>query len=176
MFAALISGLAWISVIAFHEAALYVGGGWMLFGLVFYVVYRRCVEGTSLTERVTVPEVSLKKQAAEIEYSTILVPVFGTELDDDIVSHRGPAGRRRGGGGRGQPPRLDVIFVAELPLTVPIDAPLPKEVRERADRALGARGRGRGRVRERRGGDGASCGRARWARGSSRRRGSGGPR
>ena len=33
-------------------------------------------------------------------------------------------------------PRLDVIFVAEVPLTVPIDAPLPKEVRERGDRAL----------------------------------------
>jgi APA family basic amino acid/polyamine antiporter len=34
------------------------------------------------------------------------------------------------------PPRIDVIFVAELPLTVPIDAPLPQELRERADRAL----------------------------------------
>ena len=135
MFAALVSGLAWVSVIAFHEEALYVGGGWMLFGLVTYVVYRKLVEGTSLTERVTVPEVSLKKQAAEIEYSNILVPVFGTDLDDDIIATAGRLADAEVE--EGEPnPRMDVIFVAELPLTVPIDAPLPKQVRERADRAL----------------------------------------
>ena len=68
----------------------------MAFGLVFYVVYRKVVEGTSLTERVTVPELSLKKQSAQVaEYSTILVPVFGTKLDDDIVAHGRAARRRR---------------------------------------------------------------------------------
>ena len=72
----------------------------MLFGLVFYVIYRRYVEGTPLTRRVQVPEASLKKQPAEVEYSTILVPVFGTDLDDDIVSTARAARRRRGGGGR----------------------------------------------------------------------------
>ena len=135
VFAALVSGLAWLSVIAFHEEALYVGGGWMLFGLVTYVVYRKLVEGTSLTERVTVPEVSLKKQAAEIEYSNILVPVFGTDLDDEIIATAGRLADAEVEEGATNP-RMDVIFVAELPLTVPIDAPLPKEVRERADRAL----------------------------------------
>jgi APA family basic amino acid/polyamine antiporter len=29
-----------------------------------------------------------------------------------------------------------VVYVAEVPLTVPLDAPLPKSVREQADRAL----------------------------------------
>ena len=29
--------LAWVSVIAFHDSARWVGGGWMLFGLVGYV-------------------------------------------------------------------------------------------------------------------------------------------
>jgi basic amino acid/polyamine antiporter, APA family len=135
MFAAAVSGLAWISVIAIHRRALLVGGGWMLFGLVTYVVYRRFVERTSLTERVTVPEVSLKKQAAEIEYSSILVPVFGTKLDDDIIATAGRLADAEVEEGE-EPPRLDVIFVAELPLTVPIDAPLPTEVQERADRAL----------------------------------------
>jgi APA family basic amino acid/polyamine antiporter len=133
--AALISGLAWISVLAFHQGAVYVGGGWMVFGLVTYVVYRKLVEGTSLTQRVTVPEVSLKKQAAEIEYSNILVPVFGTELDDDIIATAGRLADAEVEKGETNP-RIDVIFVAELPLTVPIDAPLPTDVRERADRAL----------------------------------------
>ena len=107
----------------------------MLFGLVFYVIYRRYVEGTPLTRRVQVPEISLKKQPAEVEYSTILVPIFGTKLDDDIVSTAGRLADAEVEKGE-RPPRLDVVYVAELPLTVPLDSPLPKAVRERADWAL----------------------------------------
>jgi basic amino acid/polyamine antiporter, APA family len=135
VFAATISGLAWISVFIFHQKALVVGGGWMAFGLVFYVIYRRLVEGTSLTRQVTVPEESLKKQAAEVEYSTILVPVFGTKLDDDIVSTAGRLADAEVEEGE-QAPHLDVVYVAELPLTVPLDSPLPPKMRERAERAL----------------------------------------
>ena len=134
-FAALVSGLAWASVFAFHELAVYVGGGWMVFGLVAYFVYRRLVEGTSLTRRVSVPEVSLKKQVREVEYSTILVPVFGTALDDDIVATAGRLADAEVREGE-HPPRMDVIYVAQVPLTVPIAAPLPAAVREHADRAL----------------------------------------
>jgi len=132
---AVISGLAWISVFVLHRTAVYVGGGWMLFGLVFYVIYRRYVEGTPLTRRVQVPEASLKKQPAEVEYSTILVPVFGSDLDDDIVS---TAGRLADAEVEDEerPPRLDVVYVAEVPLTVPLDAPLPEAVREQAEKAL----------------------------------------
>ena len=135
MVGALITGLAWLSVFAFHHTAVWVGGGWMLFGLVFYVIYRRYVEGTPLTKRVQVPEASLKKQPAEVEYSTILVPVFGTKLDDDIVSTAGRLADASVEAGE-RPPRLDVIYVAEVPLTVPLDSPLPKDVQERAERAL----------------------------------------
>jgi basic amino acid/polyamine antiporter, APA family len=132
---ALISGLAWISVFLLHHNAVYVGGGWMLFGLVFYVIYRRFVEGTSLTKRVAVPEASLKKQPAEVEYSSILVPVFGTKLDDDIVSTAGRLADAEVQEGK-EPPRLDVVYVAELPLTVPLDSPLPKSIREQGEQAL----------------------------------------
>jgi basic amino acid/polyamine antiporter, APA family len=135
MAGALISGLAWISVFVLHRGAVYVGGGWMLFGLVFYVIYRRYVEGTPLTTRVQVPEASLKKQPAEVEYSTILVPVFGTELDDDIVSTAGRLADAEVESDE-QPPRLDIVYVAELPMGVPLDAPLPKSERERAESAL----------------------------------------
>jgi APA family basic amino acid/polyamine antiporter len=132
---ALVSGLAWISVFWLHKDAVYVGGGWMLFGLVFYVIYRRFVEGTPLTRRVQVPETSLKKQPAEVEYSTILVPVFGTKLDDDIVSTAGRLADAEVQKGE-RPPRLDVVYVAELPLTVPLDSPLPKALQEQADSTL----------------------------------------
>ena len=77
----------------------------------------------------------LSRQRVETEYSNILVPVFGTELDDDIVATAGRLADAEVEEGEVYP-RLDVIFVAEVPLTLPIDAPLPKEVRERGDRAL----------------------------------------
>ena len=137
MIAAVITILAWASVIAFHDGARYLGGGWMVFGLVGYVIYRRVVEGTSVTKRVTVPAEALMKEPPEVEYGSILVPIFGTELDDDIV---GTAGRLAAAAepdspdGRGS--RLDVIYVMALPLTVPVDAPAPKEQRERAETAL----------------------------------------
>jgi APA family basic amino acid/polyamine antiporter len=132
---AVISGLAWITVFLLHHTAVYVGGGWMLFGLVFYVIYRRYVEGTPLTRRVQVPEASLKKQPAEVEYSTILVPVFGTQLDDDIVSTAGRLADAEVEKGD-RPPRLEVVYVAELPLTVPLESPLPKDALARAEKAL----------------------------------------
>jgi basic amino acid/polyamine antiporter, APA family len=135
MFGALVSGVGWITVFLLHHTAVYVGGGWMLFGLVFYVIYRRYVEGTPLTRRVQVPEASLKKQPAEVEYSTILVPVFGTRLDDDIVSTAGRLADAEVGKGE-HPPRLEIVYVAELPLSVPLDSPLPKEAKEAADKAL----------------------------------------
>jgi APA family basic amino acid/polyamine antiporter len=127
--------LSWISVIALHRDATLVGGSWMLFGLVAYFVYRRLVEGTSLTKRVSVPAEALAKRRPEIEYGNILVPVFGTKLDDDIVATAGRLADAEVEEGE-TPPRLEVIFVAERPLTVPIDSPLPKAQQEKAARAL----------------------------------------
>jgi APA family basic amino acid/polyamine antiporter len=133
--AAVLTALAWVSVVAFHGAALWVGGGWMLFGLVGYVIYRKGIEGTSLTRRVEVPAESLVKGGPEVEYGDILVPVFGTKLDDDIV---GTAGRLADAaevpGERA--PRLEVVYVLDLPLTVPLDSPPPPERAEEANRAL----------------------------------------
>ena len=37
--------LLWLAVIAFHARARWVGGGWMVFGLIAYFVYRRYVGG-----------------------------------------------------------------------------------------------------------------------------------
>ena len=44
--------VAWVSVLLFHDEARYIGGAWMVFGLVAYVIYRVGVEKTSLTKRV----------------------------------------------------------------------------------------------------------------------------
>lgn len=129
-----VTALAWISVIAFHEQARWVGGGWMAFGLVAYVVYRTVVEQTSLTKRVEVPAAALVKRVRDAEYDDILVPVFGSSLDDDIVSTAGRLADAALSPGEGSP-RLRILYVIELPLTVPLTSPPP---RDRADVASAA--------------------------------------
>jgi APA family basic amino acid/polyamine antiporter len=138
IFAALVSALAFLSVLAYHSTARWVGLGWMTFGLTFYVVYRKVFEGTTLTKRVSVTERALTKQVPDIGFSNILVPVFGTRFDDDIVATAGrlaaaeqAASRRQ----RGES-RLDVVYVIEVALTLPLDAKLPREREEQARRAL----------------------------------------
>jgi APA family basic amino acid/polyamine antiporter len=137
IFAALVSALAFLSVLAYHQTARWVGGGWMVFGLLFYVVYRKLVEGTSLTKRVSVSERALTKQVPEVAFRSILVPVFGTKLDDDIVSTAGrlAAAEQEEAGGE-EEARLDLVYVIEVPLTLPLDAELPPEREEEARRAL----------------------------------------
>jgi basic amino acid/polyamine antiporter, APA family len=138
LLAALLTGLAFLSVLAFHETARWVGGGWMLFGLAFYVVYRKGVEGTSLTRRVSVTERALTKQVPDLAYRSILVPVFGTKLDDDIVATAGrlAAAERDDGGADADGARLALVHVVEVPLTLPLDAELPSEREEEIRRTL----------------------------------------
>jgi APA family basic amino acid/polyamine antiporter len=126
---------AWLSVVLYHDEARYIGGAWMVFGLVAYVVYRVGVEKTSLTKRVHVPAEALVKNVRAASYGGILVPVFGTPLDDDIVSTAGRLAASATQPGE-TPPHLEVVYVLELPLTVPLDAPPPAERMEVANHAL----------------------------------------
>jgi APA family basic amino acid/polyamine antiporter len=137
MIAALASGFAFLSVLAFHSEARWVGIGWMAFGLTFYVIYRKVFEGTSLTRRVSVGEAALTKQIPEVEFSNLLVPVFGTKLDDDIVATAGrlAAAEREDGAGEDES-HLELVYVIEVPLTLPLDAALPPEREAQARRAL----------------------------------------
>ena len=164
--------LLWLAVVVFHARARWVGGGWMLFGIVAYVIYRGFVERTSLTKRVSVPEEALRKEVREAEYGNILVPIFGSELDDDIVSTAGRLADAADEPGE-ERPRLEVIYVVEQPLTVPLDAPPPKERLEAAEAAL-QRAREVGEEYESVEVDtDLVSARGRWGLGSSRRRGGG---
>lgn len=138
IFAALLSGLAFASVLAYHETARWVGLGWMAFGLLFYIIYRKVFEGTTLTKRVSVTERALTKQVPEVSFRNILVPVFGTALDDDIVSTAGrlAAAEQEEAGGEAENTRLAVVHVIEVPLALPLDAELPPEREQEAQRAL----------------------------------------
>jgi basic amino acid/polyamine antiporter, APA family len=130
-----ITALAWLSVLVYHDEARWVGGGWMAFGLIGYVIYRKGFEGTSLVKRVEVPAAALQKQAVAVESEDILVPIFGTHLDDDIV---GTAGRLAAAVGKKTEaqPHLRIVFVIDLPLTVPLSSPPPKHRMAVANAAL----------------------------------------
>jgi APA family basic amino acid/polyamine antiporter len=130
---AIFGAAACVLVAVLHEGARYVGGGWMLAGIAMYVVYRRS-QGKSITKRFTLPEAVLR-QAREVEYGSILVPVFGGGLDDDIVGTAGRLAAERAEEGEGGA-MLEAIWVFQIPMSLPIDGRVPDERVAEAKRAL----------------------------------------
>ena len=63
------------------------------------------------------------------------MPVFGTKLDDDIVGTAGRLADAADTPGE-TAPKLEVIYVVDVPLTVPLDSPPPPDRAEEANRAL----------------------------------------
>jgi APA family basic amino acid/polyamine antiporter len=125
---------AWVSVIVLHEGARYAGGGWLLGGLLLYVIYRRG-QDKPLRKRFTIPAAALQERGSEIEYGSILVPVFGSSIDDDIVGTAGRLAAEEAAEGEGGTV-IEAIYVLEVPMSLPIDARVPDEQIQRAKRAL----------------------------------------
>ncbi len=131
-----LTGAGFVSIVVIQSAALWVGGGWMVFGLVSYFVYRRVVQGLPMTERVTVPEQALLKHRPDVELDSVLVPVLGTsKLDDDIVQTACRLAESNPLEGQSNP-RLELLYVIDLPLTVPLEGPIPADRVGAAERAL----------------------------------------
>ncbi|CAB4883134.1 unannotated protein [freshwater metagenome] len=130
----LLSVAAWLSVVITHDSARWVGIGWMGFGVAFYVGYR-LLSGKSLTQRVTVPREALLGEHVEVEYGTILVPIFGTPLDDDIVQTAGRLASEEGAEA-GELATIEAVWIFEVPMSLPIDARLPDAELQRARAAL----------------------------------------
>jgi APA family basic amino acid/polyamine antiporter len=105
----------------------------MLSGLVLYVVYRR-THRMSLTTRFSVPAEALK-EAKDVEYGSLLVPVFGEPLDDDIVGTAGRLAAEEADEGEGGAV-LEALYVFEVPLSLPLDARVPEERVAKGKRAL----------------------------------------
>ncbi len=131
-FGAFASAAGWVAVMVVHNPARYVGLGWMLAGIAMYVIYRRADE-TSLLRRVTVaPEVLRAEPPHERDYGSILVPLFGTRLDEDIVQTAALLVS-------GEPTdeaaideaTIEAVWVFVIPMSLPLDARLPEmQIRE----------------------------------------------
>jgi len=126
--------VAWVSVVVLHEGARYAGGGWLVGGLLLYVVYRRG-QDKPLRKRFTIPATALQERGTNIEYGSILVPVFGSPLDDDIVGTAGRLAAEDAAAGEGGTV-IEAIYVLEIPMSLPIDARVPDEKIAEAKRAL----------------------------------------
>jgi APA family basic amino acid/polyamine antiporter len=131
----LISGAAFVSVLTFHGGARWVGLGWMAFGVLVYVYYRLS-EDKPLLKRITVPEQVLTRKRAEAEYGSILVPVFGTALDDDIVQTAGRLAAEEDEDFAEGGAVIEALWVFEVPMALPLDSPVPESELKRARRAL----------------------------------------
>jgi basic amino acid/polyamine antiporter, APA family len=130
---ALISGGAWVSVIVLHSGARIIGGLWMVAGITFYVAYRK-VQGKPLAKRYQIPAEALR-EAPEVEYGAILVPIFGEGMDDDIVGTAGRLAAEEAEEGEGGAV-IEAIYVVEIPMSLPLDARIPEEKIQEARRAL----------------------------------------
>ena len=129
-----LSVAAWASVVILHEGARYAGGAWLVGGLLLYVIYRRA-QDKPLRKRFTIPAAALQERGTEVEYGSILVPVFGGPLDDDIVGTAGRLAAEEADSGEGGTV-IEAIYVLEIPMSLPLDARVPDEQIAEAKRAL----------------------------------------
>jgi basic amino acid/polyamine antiporter, APA family len=132
---ATMAGVAFGSVLYLHDAARFVGIGWMAFGVLLYVIYRS-IEGKPIFKRVTVPAKALTRQEVQTEFGSILVPILGTPLDDDIMQTAGRlAGEENEDLGEGGAV-IEALWVFEVPMALPIDARVSDADLQRARKAL----------------------------------------
>jgi APA family basic amino acid/polyamine antiporter len=113
---------AWIVVMALNPRTLVVGVGWMVFGLVVYVLYRRN-QRLPLTETVKVltPE---PLGVEEIEYRSVLVAFKdGEPFSEEMVATavKLASKRRRG---------IHIHSMLTVPTNLPLDAKLPAQESE----------------------------------------------
>ncbi len=122
---ALLSGAGWITVIVLHAGARYVGLAWVLGSVLFYVLYRKR-EGKSVGARVTVPEAALRSAGTQRDFGSILVPLLGGELDDDIVQTAALlVASENPDEAAIDPVTIEAVWIFRVPMSLPIDAPLP---------------------------------------------------
>ena len=125
------------AVLWLHPGSRVVGPVWMVIGLTLYVSYRLS-QDKPLLRRVTIPERTLTRtKAAGTEFDSILVPILGTPLDDDIVQ---TAGRLVAGVAPDEDSRdsvqIEAMWVFVIPMALPLDGRIPEGERKRSQAAL----------------------------------------
>ena len=118
IFGGLGTALAWVVVVVQKPAARWVGIGWLVIGLIFYVVYRRYIVRAPLRETLRAPV--LIGPAIALEYRSILVPVKPGRESEEAIDFACRLAAERGSS-------IAAVSVVVVPLELPLDAELPEE-------------------------------------------------
>jgi APA family basic amino acid/polyamine antiporter len=134
---ALVSGAGWVALMVVHQPARYVGLGWMVAGLVLYLVYRRLDESSPLQRLTVAPEVLRPEQPRARDYGSILVPLHGGALDDEIVHTAAllVAGEPTDAAAIDSA-TIEAVWIFQMPMALTLHARLPEEHFKRARAAL----------------------------------------
>ena len=116
-----------------------------------YVVYRTR-EGKPVRARVTVPEQVLRA-ARERDFGSILVPLVGGELDEDLVQTAALLVSGEPDETAIDTATIEAVWIFRVPMSLPLDAPLPEAQLARGARRARARQARRRGVHRRRGRD-----------------------
>jgi APA family basic amino acid/polyamine antiporter len=132
-----LSAGAWVGLVVTHGGARWVGTAWLAGGLALYLVYRT-TQGKSVLRRVLVPEAALRGERHEAEYGSILVPLSGSPLDDDIVQTAGRLAAEEDVEAfeKDKGATIEALWIFEVPMSLPIDAALPEAQLKQARAAL----------------------------------------
>jgi APA family basic amino acid/polyamine antiporter len=132
-----LSAGAWVGLVITHGGARWVGTGWLAGGVALYVVYRT-TQGKSVLRRVLVPEAALRGERREAEYGSILVPLSGSPLDDDIIQTAGRLAAEEDAESfeKDKGATIEALWIFEVPMSLPIDAALPEAQLKQARAAL----------------------------------------
>ena len=109
---------AWVSVLALHVDARYVGTGWMVVGLTGYVIYRRR-HGMDLTSHYKIQHRERPPSFVELEYRSAIVPIFGTDVD--------AAALRTAAKLVGEGAAVEAVYVLRIPNQLSLEAGLEEE-------------------------------------------------
>ena len=109
---------AWVSVLALHVDARYVGTAWMVVGLVGYSIYRRS-QGLDLTSHHKIERRGRPAFFIELEYHSAIVPIFGTDVDASALR---AAAKLVGEGAT-----VEAVYILRIPNQLSLDAGLEEE-------------------------------------------------
>jgi APA family basic amino acid/polyamine antiporter len=128
IFGGLGTGIAWLVVVIQKPGPRWAGLGWLVAGLIGYVVYRRRILHEPLTTTLRAPVII--GRAIALEYRNILVPVKPGRSSEEAIDLSCRLATDRGGS-------ISALSVVVVPLELPLDTRLDEEERQ-AEEALDA--------------------------------------
>ena len=133
---ALLSGAAFVALLAFHDRARWVGLGWMAFGVLVYVYYRMSRGQAAAQADHGARAGAHAASARRPSTARSSCRSSGPPLDDDIVQTAGRLAAEEdedfGEGGA----VIEALWVFEVPMALPLDTRVPDAELKRARAAL----------------------------------------